>query len=162
MVKDLTIQLCRNVWLEGDTIISYETKVARIRDGKIWMNGKYSRTTNKQMHKVASMLGLGLETCPTTRNFYKYENGVRISHEKSLSLSLSKQLLPHLKHGLQEALASAKSIPKGDWPKVISWLEWNGHSVADFKRKREYYQLSEVVDLVPNFFPPSPCRILAS
>lgn len=147
MVKDLPIQLYQNVWLEGDTIISYETKVARIRGGKICMNGRYSRTTTKQMHKVASMLGLGLETCPTARNFYKYENGVRISHEKSLSLSLSKQLLPHLRSGLLEALALAKSIPKGDWPKVEGWLRSQGQSVENFLRKRELYQIGNLPEL---------------
>lgn len=111
------------------------------------MNGRYSRSTTKQMYKASMKLKLPIETHPRIQNFYKFEKGVIVNHEFSLSWKTSKEVLPNLKYGLQEALALAKALPKTDLVKVEDWLEKNGESIEHFQRKRELYAINRSLEL---------------
>lgn len=49
-----------NCVIVGGDVISYETKVAEVKDGKLVELGKWSATTSKHVRKAANELGLEL------------------------------------------------------------------------------------------------------
>ena len=64
---NITLRVKPNLHIEGDSIISYETEVARIHPDGIEVFGKYSRTTSKQITLLAEMLGLPIKSQSTSR-----------------------------------------------------------------------------------------------
>jgi hypothetical protein len=53
-------KVAHNVFIDSSKVISYQTHVADIVDGKLIENGKYSMSTSRQMSKLANKLGLTL------------------------------------------------------------------------------------------------------
>jgi hypothetical protein len=51
-------KLFNNVFLDGNKVISYVTHVATIDKGRLVLHGIYSRSTSRQMSKVAQLLDL--------------------------------------------------------------------------------------------------------
>ena len=93
----LNFKLGNNIFLQGDKVISYETHVADIKDGYIEARGKYSRTTSKQISKVASVLKLKLHTSNKKGDFYRYEYGAKFSIDNCLSQKISAFIIGYMR-----------------------------------------------------------------
>jgi ornithine carbamoyltransferase len=88
------LQLGSNHFLLGDTIVSYETEVAKIRDGKIQPNGKYSRTTTKHLHSAAWLLGLEIDrAAPKQQAFYELPYGTKTRRSEAITIGASRAIL---------------------------------------------------------------------
>lgn len=64
-------KVAHNVFIDGSKVISYQTHVADIVDGKLIENGKYSMSTSRQMSRLASKLGLELVRSTEKRTDFK-------------------------------------------------------------------------------------------
>jgi uncharacterized protein YgbK (DUF1537 family) len=53
----MKLKVANNLFIVGTQVISYETVVARIKGRQILVNGSYSRTTGKQIARLAQMTG---------------------------------------------------------------------------------------------------------
>ena len=93
----LNFKLGNNIFLQGNKVISYETHVADIKDGYIEARGKYSRTTGKQMGRVASTLRLKLHPSNKREDFYKHEYGAKFSIDNCLSEKISTFIIGYLR-----------------------------------------------------------------
>lgn len=117
-MKIPTYQIGNNLRIEGDKVISYSTVVARIKDNKLLVNGKYSRTTTKHLCMVRNLLGLGQEyMSEKKKDFCYYERGVKCNEDKRyISPVTSIKILQGRKDGkcLLESLIAHKT-PKKDW-----------------------------------------------
>ena len=80
------------------SIISYSTNVATIKDKKILVNGKYSRTTSKHLSHIACLTHFPIQMMNKSNKMdWWYEYGANISHPESLSPGTSHQLLESLR-----------------------------------------------------------------
>jgi len=93
----LNFKLGNNLFLQGDKVISYETHVADIKDGHIQARGKYSRTTSKQISKVASILKLKLHSSDKREDFWKHEYGAKFSIDNCLSEKISEFIIGYMR-----------------------------------------------------------------
>jgi hypothetical protein len=93
----LNFKLGNNIFLQGNKIISYETHVADIKEGCIEARGKYSRTTTKQISRVASTLGLALHSSDKRKDFWKHEFGARFSIDNCLSEKISTFIIGYMR-----------------------------------------------------------------
>lgn len=66
-----------NLYLQGDKVISYETVVATIIDGKLIEHGKYSNTTSKHIRHIADLFGLTIVPSTEKPTFNKLPIGTR-------------------------------------------------------------------------------------
>ena len=93
----LNFKLGNNIFLQGNKIISYETHVADIKEGCIEARGKYSRTTTKQISRVASTLGLALHSSDKRKDFWKHEFGAKFSIDNCLSEKISTFIIGYMR-----------------------------------------------------------------
>jgi hypothetical protein len=93
----LNFKLGNNIFLQGNKVISYETHVADIKEGYIEARGRYSRTTGKQISKVASTLKLNLHKSDKKGDFYRYEYGVKFSIDNCLSEKISAFIIGYMR-----------------------------------------------------------------
>ncbi len=96
------IYVAENLFLRDDVILSYDTEVAHIEDGAIHEHGRYSRTTTRQISKIASFLKIykvihSSEVKMTQWNRYDY--GVRCKHDFTLSTRASAIALTAMSEG---------------------------------------------------------------
>ena len=129
----LNFKLGNNIFLQGNKIISYETHVADIKEGCIEARGKYSRTTTKQISKVASTLGLALHSSDKRKDFWKHEFGAKFSIDNCLSEKIStfiigymrEKELDYLRCGHEDMLPMLITIPNvgpKDWEILKEYL----------------------------------------
>lgn len=71
-------KLFSNVHRDGNDIYSYLTKVAVIEDNKLIMLGTFTRTTSKQMFKVAQLYGLEIIRSKERPEFEMLHWGVNV------------------------------------------------------------------------------------
>jgi hypothetical protein len=93
----LNFKLGNNIFLQGNKVISYETHVADIKEGCIKARGRYSRTTGKQISKVASTLKLSLHKSDKKEDFYKHEYGAKFSIDNCLSEKISLFIIGYMR-----------------------------------------------------------------
>jgi len=93
----LNFKLGNNIFLQGNKVISYETHVADIKEGYIEARGKYSRTTGKQISKVASTLKLNLHKSDKKEDFYRHEYGAKFSIDNCLSEKISSFIIGYMR-----------------------------------------------------------------
>ena len=93
----LNFKLGNNIFLQGNKIISYETHVADIKEGCIEARGKYSRTTTKQISRVASTLGLALHSSDKRKDFWKHEFVAKFSIDNCLSEKISTFIIGYMR-----------------------------------------------------------------
>ena len=60
-----------NLYLVGNKVMSYETFVAEIRDGKLFENGKYSKTTSRHIKHIAEIFELTIVPSSEKPSFNK-------------------------------------------------------------------------------------------
>ena len=114
-------KLKENLFLIGKKVISYETWVATIKDGKIYERGRYSRTTSKHINYVSELTGSPIERSNEKKRhtFYKYEiGGAKFNIEGAIPPKVSKKILLGMKEGIAYVvvISSIKNkIRKKDW-----------------------------------------------
>lgn len=95
----VVVTLDENLKMKNAGIQSYTTMVGFIENGKIFENGKFSRTTTKHMNEIIYITRLPKEDSGQRKNFWEYPYGTRISHPDSLSSSISSDILKGLSRG---------------------------------------------------------------
>ena len=92
-------------------VISYETEVAEIKEGKIHPHGKFSRTTGKQLHGLSLLLNIPLINSRSHKVPYeKLYYGANIKFDNCLSIKASVLIARELMiQGLMGASANAWS-----------------------------------------------------
>lgn len=109
-----------NLHVNKNLIISYETVVARIESDKIVKLGRFSRTTGKHIVQIASMLGIPVvePDSKKTIHYDKYEYGVKINLEGSISPKTTSIIFDMIKSGVPYTVAVAsisREVRKRDW-----------------------------------------------
>ena len=66
-----------NLYLQSDKVISYETVVATISEGKLIEHGKYSNTTSKHIKDIADLFGLTIVPSTERPSFNKLPVGTK-------------------------------------------------------------------------------------
>jgi hypothetical protein len=122
------VTLTEDLRMKNAGIQSYTTTVAFIEDGKIFENGKFSRTTSKHMGTIYSITGLPGITSKERKHFWWLPDGVRIPHEDSLSSGTSLPVLKELAAGKSffEAVSSIDKMGRKDSQIVEEILEAKG------------------------------------
>lgn len=142
-----TLKIRKNLFISGNYVISYDTKVAKIKDNKLYELGKYSRTTSKHIYHIAWLFKLELVRNDKKQVFWKYEMGDADCTPCStfLSPTTSAQFLGEENDfkSIVHRLAKLEKIPKKDQPIVTRFLESNDFSVEDFERLRKALRLIE-------------------
>lgn len=139
----IPLKIKDNLWIKGNTIVSYETEVATIEDDTIFEHGKFTRTTTKHIHAIAHMFGLKIVMDPKKAGvrFWKFEQGVRCDSptSKTLSQRISNEAAQHFiscGRDLIAALSVVSSIGKKDLELIKSYYEKNGIPWRVFELKR--------------------------
>jgi len=109
----------KNLHINKNYVISYETKVARIEEDRIVCLGIYSRTTGKHISFIGDILGLPVDKKEAKKkDFCWFDYGADVNFKKSISSKGSKMILGGLKKNgnYKVTVASlSKQIPKKDW-----------------------------------------------
>ncbi len=119
----MKLKIKDNLHLEGNEIISYETRVATITKDGIISNGSYSSTTGKHIRYVAGILGLNVIKSKTRQPFYEFQLGIKINFRGSISKEGTRSILEYMRSGisLEAACASAwNELSKKDREKISS------------------------------------------
>jgi hypothetical protein len=118
-MKDLIYELSPNLHVKGNQVISYTTVIGHIKDGTLYVKGKYSRTTTKHVLFALSVLKLNIDNTSWKKKpeeFHKYEMGVKCEFEGAIPPYLSIAILGREEGtSILEAIASLESIRKKDW-----------------------------------------------
>lgn len=118
-MENATYQLSPNLHVKGGKVISYTTVIGHIKDGTLYVKGKYSRTTTKHVLLALSVLKLNIDNTSWKKKpeeFHKYEMGVKCEMENAIPPYLSVAILGREKGtSVLEAIASLESIRRKDW-----------------------------------------------
>lgn len=111
-------------------VISYETEVAKIKDGAVVFFGAFSRTTTKHVHFLSGLTGLPLKRIRKDLTFHKL--GRKEHFEKpgaTISQSISLEILARYRSGnkswegaMVSLLADVEKIPKKDLALIQGFL----------------------------------------
>ena len=74
-METITLRINDNLHIVGNRVISYDTEVALIKEDAIYAYGRYSRTTGKQLGKLAILIGRKVIVPNNRAEFDKYEQG---------------------------------------------------------------------------------------
>jgi hypothetical protein len=142
-----TLKIRKNLFISGNYVISYDTKVAKIKDNKLYELGKYSRTTSKHIYHIAWLFKLELVRNDKKQVFWKYEMGDADCTPCStfLSPTTSSQFLGEENDfdSIVNRLAKIDFIPKKDQTVINRFLESNDFPVESFERLRKALRLIE-------------------
>lgn len=133
----LTLRIRENLHIVGDTIISYETEVARIEGPNIVkLGGTWSRTTSKHITLVASLLSKPIIGSSRKKEIYdKLHYGARVRWSPVVSFDGSLRIIEARARGAGWIGACAAAWPKlskRDQELVMeeyqsSWSEFERH-----------------------------------
>lgn len=143
----MKLKLKDNLFRVNDTIISYDTEVATISGKKLIEHGKYSRTTSKHIHHVASLYGLEIVRAKEKEPFCQYEYGVKCSLPGALSKSLSKGLSQKMVEGMDyiQAISITEGIGKRDWEIILKDLSDRGISISELELIRKATKTMQIL-----------------
>jgi len=130
----LNLKLGNNIFLQGNKVISYETHVATIKKDGIHVLGKFSRTTSKQVYKVAFQLNLQIHKLEVKQEFYKHEYGVKFSIDRCLGEKISEYIIGYMKEkeldytkcnqeNIMAMLCNIPDVGPRDWVILRDYLE---------------------------------------
>ena len=108
------VTLGEDLKMKNAGIQSYTTMVGFIENGKIFENGKFSRTTTKHMNEIVYITGFPKQDSGQRKHFWDYPYGTRISHPDSLSSFSSQIILKELAAG-KSFFESVSSLDKISW-----------------------------------------------
>ena len=109
---NIALKVKENLHIVGDRVISYNTTVARIENGRLLRLGQWSRTTTKHINFVAQLMGLSvspLPSCWIESSCYMLPFGAKVRLEDSLSVSSSRHVAQRLNSELDLGWAIALS-----------------------------------------------------
>jgi len=138
----MRLKLASNLFRDGNSIISYETVVAKIKGNQLIELGKYSRTTSKHIYKAAALYGLEIVPAKEKQSFYQFEmgfGGCQLSGAMTQPTSLA--ISKNLAQGMEplDALASVEKIPTSDLPKVMKEVNRLGVSEETFEKLHKWH-----------------------
>ena len=140
---NITLRVKPNLHIEGNSIISYETEVARIHPDGIEVFGKYSRTTSKQITLLAEMLGLPIKSQSTSRPYFReLMYGANVRYDNSVCPKSSARILTHLKEtqdwdtALVAGLIDDEVLAK-DKHLILEHLGKQGKNIPELRRAIE-------------------------
>lgn len=135
----ITLQIANNLFIQKNKVISYETHVANILDSYIVELGKYSRTTGKHIHKIASYFNLQVIRSDNKKSFHKYQTGIEpFKMKNALKPKISIQLI---KSGID--LSSVKN--EDLWNFIIENKDYIGKQDWDV-----FKQILKLPETTPN------------
>ena len=108
------VTLGEDLKMENAGIQSYTTMTGFIKDGKIFENGKFSRTTTKHMNEIVYITGFSKQDSGKRKQFWEYPYGTRIRHEDALSSFSSQPILKELAAG-KSFFEAVSSLDKISW-----------------------------------------------
>lgn len=122
------VTLGEDLKMKNAGIQSYTTMVGFIEDGKIFENGKFSRTTTKHINEIVYITGLSKQDSGQRKRFWEYPYGTRISHPDSLSSSISSKILKELSGGKSffETVSEIEKMTRRDNQIIEDILEVKG------------------------------------
>lgn len=152
----LNLKLGENIFLQGNKVISYETHVADIKKDGIHALGKYSRTTSKQIYKVACELNLQIHKSDIKQVFYKHEYGAKFSIDRCLSQKISKFIigymrekeLDYLKCSHEDVLPMLITIPDvgpRDWEILRDYLQLPNDTPSPQEQEKQYIKARRLI-----------------
>jgi hypothetical protein len=135
--QDLVLKISNNLHVVGTKVISYETYVADIKLGskgldrrvRVIADGKFSRTTTKQLSQLADLLGARVESAHLIHQLFdRLQCGVSIRIKGALSRDASRTIIKKLATGNSlhdSTVASIPSFNKTDLAKLLTYTEGN-------------------------------------
>ena len=108
------VTLNEDLVMKSAGIQSYTTMVGFIKDGKIFEDGKFSRTTTKHMNEIVYITGFPKQDSGQRKHFWEYPYGTRIRHDDSLSSFSSQTILKELAAG-KSFFEAVSGIDKISW-----------------------------------------------
>jgi hypothetical protein len=139
------VNLDDDLRMKNAGIQSYTTMVGSIEDGKVTENGKYSRTTGKHMSFIRAITELPVVSSKEKRHFGWLWDGVKISHEDSISPVASLTILKDLSKGKSffESVASLDAMKKKDLAIADYILETKGlkEALAHYRKIKGSFAL---------------------
>ena len=135
--QDLVLKISNNLHVVGTKVISYETYVADIKLGpkglarrvRVIADGKFSRTTSKQLSQLAALLGTRVELKTKDHQLFdRFEYGGSIRIKGALSRDASRTIVKKLATGNSlhdSTVASIPSFDKTDLAKLLTYTEGN-------------------------------------
>jgi hypothetical protein len=151
-MKRITIELKPNLFLSDDRVISYSTEVARIKDNRIVMLGKYTRTTTKQVQWLANFFGHEITWNQKPGLFYQLPMGFgRTSLSGALRSSISKRIVDYIKQGYDLTTATVVNYDRlsaEEQRVVLPVLKRQGYSEKSIYDSIEAQRFLEKIELV--------------
>lgn len=152
----LNFKLGNNIFLQGNKVISYETHVATIKEDGIHVLGKYSRTTSKQIYKVAYELNLQIHKSDVKQVFYKHEYGAKFSIDRCLSQKISEYIigymrengLDYLKCSYNDMIPMIHNIPNvgpSDWAILRDYLRLPKDMPSPQEQEKQYLKARDLL-----------------
>jgi hypothetical protein len=135
------LKITPSLFIKGNKIISYDTEVAVIKDGKIYEKARYSRTTTRHIGHVASVLRLPIVHSTNKGSFYRYEMGeANCSMSDCFSVRTSTKILQAMGEGLIfiDALSTVSQYPPKDKELLYKYLYKNDIDVQGFEKLRKF------------------------
>jgi len=122
-MSEIWYKLSPNLFLDGNKVFSYNTHVAEIKENRLEVFGKYTRTTSKHIYHVSRIFDLPVEINKNKqKDFYKLPMGMAavLPKEKCLSQKTSLFILGKLgpnptRETWFNHLGDLPQIPALDW-----------------------------------------------
>ena len=145
----VNVSLDKDLRMKKAEIQSYTTIVGLIEDGKIFVNGKFSRTTTKHMSHIFSITGLSRVESKEKKYFWWLPDGTRITHDDSVSDKMSSQILSSLSKGesLCYSVAKAERMGRKDSKMLNEIIEESGlkELTESLKRVLKSFHMNGVI-----------------
>jgi hypothetical protein len=152
----LNFKLGNNIFLQGNKIISYETHVADIKKDGIYVLGKYSRTTTKQISKVASILRIALHSSDKRKDFYKHEYGAKFSINNCLGEKISEYVIGYMREkeldytkcnhkDIMAMLCNIPNVGSSDWAILRDYLKLPKDMPSPQEQEKQYIKARKLI-----------------
>ena len=152
----LNLKIGNNLFLQGNKVISYETHVADIEGESVQARGKYSSTTSKQMHRLASLLRLKLHVPNKKQDFYRHEYGAKFYIDDCLSEKISLYIVSYLRErGLDytecnsnDLLPMLRKIPNvgpKDWRILCEYLNLSSDTPTPQQQEKDEFNALKIL-----------------
>jgi hypothetical protein len=147
----MKLKVANNLFIVGTQVISYETVVARIEGRQILVNGTYSRTTGKQIARLAQMTGFERVEQKVKRYFDEFHLGVQCRVDGAISPKGSSAILEWVSKGhsfSESALFCLDILIKKDREIVMNHLASLGYDTQSLEATRNAIDFLKEFELI--------------
>lgn len=152
----LNLKLGNNIFLQGNKVISYETHVATIKKDGIHVLGKFSRTTSKQVYKVAFQLNLQIHKSDVKQVFYKHEYGAKFSINNCLGEKISEYVIGYMREkeldytkcnhkDIMAMLCNIPNVGPSDWAILRDYLKLPKDMPSPQEQEKQYIKARKLI-----------------